>query len=87
MHQSSNLTAADESLKVFLSPTERREKFQFIKFKELIITHVLANFKHPSHIMKLVNTGPIPVIPLPTFTMVMKEYGFTNVDKLNTSKK
>ena len=32
-HQSSNFTGADEILKVFLSPTERRKKFQFIYFK------------------------------------------------------
>ena len=65
-----------------LSTTKRMDKVQFIEVKKSIITHVLANFKYPSHIMKLVNTGPIPVIPLPTFTMVMKEYGFTNANEL-----
>ena len=83
-HQSSNFTGADESLKVLLSPTERRDKVQFIEFKESIVTHVLANSKHPADILKLINTGSIPVVPLPTFTKVMKEYGFINVNALTT---
>ena len=70
-----------------LSPTERRDKVQFIEFKESIITHVLENFKHPGDIMKLINTGSIPVIPLPTFTQVKNEYGFTNADALTTEEK
>ena len=33
-HQSINFTGSNDSLKVFLSPTERRDKVQFIEFKE-----------------------------------------------------
>ena len=54
-----------------MSLTEKRDKIQFIEFKESITTHVLANFKQPSDIIKLINMGPIPVIPLPKFTKVM----------------
>ena len=85
--QISNCKVANESLRVLLSPTDRSEKFQFIKFKESIITHILINFKHPADIMKLINTASIPVIPLPTFTKVTKEYGFTNVNALTTEEK
>ena len=67
-----------------MSPTERRYKFQFINLKELIITHVIENFKHPADLVKFINTVSIPVILSPTFTKVMKEYGFTNSDKLTT---
>ena len=74
-------------MKVFLSSTERRDKVQFIEIKESIITHVLENFKNPADIVKLINTGSIHVIPLPTFTKVMKEYGFTNADTLTTDEK
>ena len=79
-HQSSNFTGSDESLKVLMLPTKRRDELYLIKFKELVITHVLTNFKYPADIVILINTGSIPVIPLPTFTKTMKEYGFTNTD-------
>ena len=69
-------------MKVFLLTTERREKFQYIEFKELIITHALANFKPPSNFLTLFNTGEIPVMLLPTFAKVMNEYGFTNANTL-----
>ena len=71
-HQRSNFTLADESLEVLMSLTDRRDKVQFIEFKELITPHVLENFKQPSYIVKLINMGSIPMIPLPTFTKVMK---------------
>ena len=74
-------------MKVFLLPTERRDKVQYIYFKELIITHVLAYFKHPADIMKLANTGSIHVIPLPTFTNVMNKYGFTYAYTTTTEEK
>ena len=83
-HQGSNFTGANESLRLFLSPTERRDMVQFIKFKELIITNILENINHPADIVKLISMGSIPVIPLPTFTKVVKEYGFTNADGLTT---
>ena len=83
-HQSSKFTGSDESLKLLLSPTEKRDTAQFIDFKESIITHVLTNSNHLSDIVKLINTGSILVISLPTFTKVMKEYGFTNIDALTT---
>ena len=86
-HQRSNFTGANDILKVFLSQTERRDKVQFIKFKELIITHVLAIFKHPADIVKLINTSSIPVIPLPIFKKFMRKYGFTKVDALTTEGK
>ena len=70
-----------------LSPNERRDKVQFIEFKEWIITHVLENFKHPEDIVKFINMWSINVIPLPMFTKVMKEYGFTNADELTTEGK
>ena len=85
--QRSKFTGVDESLKVLLSPTERRDKVQLIDFKELIITHVLANFNHPTDIVKFINTGSIPVIPLPTLIKIINKYGFTNVDALNTEEK
>ena len=69
-----------------LSPTERGDTFQFIEFKESIITHVLEYFKHPADIVKLINTGSVPVIPLPIFTKVMKEYGVTNANALTTEE-
>ena len=53
--QNSNFTGADESLKIFLSQTEIMENFQFINFKESIITHVKANFNHPADIVELIN--------------------------------
>ena len=56
-HQSSNFKGAGDSLKLFLLLTEIRNKVQFIDFKESIIAHVLANFKHPADIVKLINTG------------------------------
>ena len=56
---------------LLLSPTEIREKVHLFEFKELIITHGLEIFKHPADIVKLINIGSIPVIPLPTFTKVM----------------
>ena len=71
-------------MKVFLSPTQRRDKVQYIKFKESVIPHVLENYKHPADIVKLINTGSITVIPLPTFTKVVKGYGLTNAVSLNT---
>ena len=74
-------------MKVLLSPTERRDKVQFIEFKESIITHVLETFNSPEYIVKLINTGSIAMISLPTFTNVMKEYGFTNSDALNTYRR
>ena len=83
-HQSSKFTGSDESLKLLLSPTEKRDTAQFIDFKESIITHVLKNSNHLADIVKLINTGSILVISLPTFTKVMKEYGFTNIDALTT---
>ena len=83
-HQSSKFTGSDESLKLLLSPTEKRDTAQFIDFKESIITHVLKNSNHLSDIVKLINTGSILVISLPTFTKIMKEYGFTNIDALTT---
>ena len=33
-HQSSKFTGSDESLKLLISTTERRDKVQLIKFKE-----------------------------------------------------
>ena len=71
-HQRSNFTLADESLEVLMSLNDRRDKVQFIEFKESITPHVLGNFKQPSYIVKLINMGSIPMIPLPTFTKVMK---------------
>ena len=84
---SSKFIGYGESLKVLLSPTKRRGKVQYIKFKESIITHVLANFNYPSDILTLINTGSIPIIPLPTFTTVMTEYVFTNNYPLTTEGK
>ena len=86
-HQNSNFIGFDDSLKLLLSPTEIRDKFQFIEFKESIIGHVLENFNHPADIVKFINTGLIPMIPLLTFTNIMKEYGFTNSDALTTEGK
>ena len=83
-HQSSKFTGSDESLKLLLSPTEKRDTAQFIDFKESIITHVKANFKHPADIVKLVNTGSIPMVPLARFTKFVKKYGFANADALTT---
>ena len=74
-------------MKLLMLPTERRDKVQFIGFKESIITHALEIFKNPADIVKLINTGSIPVILLPTFTNFMKEYGFTNTDTLTTEGK
>ena len=74
-------------MKVLLSPTEISNKVQFIEFKESIVTHVLEIFKHPEDIVKFINTGSIPVIPLPTFTKSVKEYGFTNSNELFTEEK
>ena len=71
-------------MKVLLSPTERRDKVQFIDFKESIITNVLENFKQPADIVKFINPGSITVIPLPKFTNFMKEYDFTNANALTT---
>ena len=85
--QRSNCKVANDSLKVLLSPTDISETVQFMKFKESIITHILINFKHPADIMKLIKTGTIPVIPLPTFTKVMKKYSFTNIDALTTEER
>ena len=74
-------------MKVLLSPTDRSYKVQFIEFKELNITNILEHFKHPVEIVKLINTGSIPVIPLPAFTKVVKENGYTNAYTLTIEGK
>ena len=63
------------------------DKVQFIEFKKSIITHVLANFKHLADIRKLIKPGSIPVIPLPAFTKVVKENGYTNAYTLTIEGK
>ena len=70
-----------------MSPTEIKDKVHYIQFKESIITHVLTNLKHLADMVTLINIGSMPIIPLPTFTKVMIEYGFTNDNTLTTEER
>ena len=70
---SSNFTGSDESLKVFLSPTEIRDMVQVINFKLSIITHVLANFLAPNRHSEIYQHG---IKPCDKFTCVYKVIWF-----------